>query len=124
MNDIDIDKELETLKIKERHPKFFELLNKYPNHSSLYGKIDSLFSEFGIGMVLEDIYKSDGETFLGYRPYIKYYPKNILNENPRLQLIYDSSNLYLERGAAYRDLIKAILYKFDYQLIEIIKNQQ
>lgn len=80
-----------------------------PHFTSYYGLFDELAYKLGIGMIAAEIVNRNYKT-IGYIPSIKYYPDNLLDEEPRTKpLISESSPLSLNKCHEY--LAKEVLYR-------------
>ncbi|WP_214161345.1 hypothetical protein [Litoribacter ruber] len=81
----------------------------YPGFKSYYALFDDFLYKLGLVMNAQIIVNKNYKT-IGYIPSIKYYPENLLNEEPRIEkLISELSPLSLE--SSYEFLAKEILYR-------------
>lgn len=83
--------------------------NLNPNCISYYRLFDDFGFKLGIGMITNGIVDRHYEV-IGYIPSIKYYPHNVLGEEPRTyELFSDASPMSLNK--CYEHLAKAIVYR-------------
>lgn len=84
-----------------------EILN--PNFNTYYGLFDDFAFKLGLGIIAIEIVNKNYKT-IGYIPSIKYYPDNLLNEEPRTdRLISEASPLRLNKSYEY--MAKELLYR-------------
>lgn len=86
-----------------------KILNKYPHNNNYHTALDNFCLRIGLRFLNKEILNNKSKT-IGYIPYFKYSPHNLLNEEPRIEELVEKDNPMSSKGAN-TFLAKELVYK-------------
>jgi len=85
--------------------------DEYFAYGSYYGKFDSFSHDIGIEIIAQEIFDERSSKTIGYYPYLKYYPGNILEREAELIPKFSKYNKPMKLDKCYEFLAKELVYE-------------
>lgn len=98
---------------------------EYFSYGSYYGMFDSFSDKIGIAFIAEPIFDIKKEDYVGYMPYLKYYPWNISGKDPGNNPLISLNSSPMKLDKCYELLAKELIYELTRipNILEVIEDK-